>query len=107
MKDPDPCGGVPARFACMPNGDAFRADTIRAVRVLPDDTLPDAPRSRYAVFLEFEDDGRHCIGSDLTEEAAIRLARTAVEEINARLAESRCEAAAADREGTAAAGSGR
>ena len=72
-------------LAQMPNGEAFKADQINAVRIVEDETLIGSARPLFAVKIDLENRGEHCIGSGLDGEEAKRMAMSATKEINACL----------------------
>ena len=75
----------PAYLALLPNGEAFRADRIAAVRILEDDALPGQESPRFRVMIEFEGGALHPVGLDLARRDAQRLAQATARQINDKL----------------------
>lgn len=73
-------------LALLPSGDAFRADIVRAVRVIEDETLLGSAHLLYAVTVELDDGQTHTIGSGLDQREAKRIATDVVKEVNRCLA---------------------
>jgi len=74
------------RLAQMPSGDAFRADVVRAIRVVPDETLLASPVLLFAVMVELDGGDVHCVASGLEAREARRIASATTKEVNACLA---------------------
>jgi len=66
----------------MPNGDAFRATRVRAIRLVADETLKGSAQPLFAVMIELDEEAAHCIGSGLSESEARRIANMATREVN-------------------------
>ena len=81
----------PCRLATMPNGEAFRADRVVAVRIVEEVPLVGAERPRFAVVIELLDGARCTIDGDLARRDAEALARQASREVNDQLQASRAE----------------
>lgn len=81
----------PCRLAQMPNGEAFRADRVAAVRIVEEVPLVGAERLRFAVVVELVDGSCCTIDGDLARRDAEALARLATREVNDQLLASRAE----------------
>lgn len=81
----------PCRLALMPNGEAFRADRVMAVRIVEEVPLVGAERQRFAVVVELVDGSRCIIDGDLARRDAEALARQATREVNDQLLASRAD----------------
>ncbi|MGF1475329.1 MAG: hypothetical protein ACFB6S_07170 [Geminicoccaceae bacterium] len=74
-------------LATMPNGEAFRADTVKAVRIAEEAGLLGAERRRYAVMVHLDEGEPSEVGHNLAWPDAVNLARQVGRLVNDALAQ--------------------